>query len=77
MTRGLVPKRFQWKPLPKIKVKGTMFEEFDLTKDPEEGQEIDFFLLDSMFCRPQAEIDAEEAKKKANKGKESTIHVAR
>jgi len=31
--------------------------------------EIDFKLLDDMFCRPQAEIDAEEAKKKALKEK--------
>ena len=65
MTGGLVPKRFQWKPLPKVKVKGTMFEDLDLTKEPAEGEDIDFALLDEMFCRPQAEIEAEEAKKKA------------
>ena len=44
-----------------------MFEALDLTKDPEDGQDIDYFLLDEMFCRPKAEIEAEEAKKKAAK----------
>ena len=71
MTDGLVPKTFQWQPIPKTKLKGTMFETFDLTKDEDKSTEIDFGLLDEMFCRSKVEIEAEEAKKKAKEAQKA------
>ena len=67
LPTGLVPKRLVWQPLPKAKLKDTMFMDFDLSKDEEDKSAIDFNLLSEMFCRSQAELDAEEEKKKATK----------
>ena len=59
LTAGLVPKRLAWQPLPKAKLKDTMFLDFDLTKD-DDATAIDFGLLDEMFCRNKVDIEAEE-----------------
>ena len=65
LTTGLVPKRIIWQPLPKAKLKDTMFLDLDLSKeDDEPGTAVDFALLDDMFCRRKDEIEAEEMKKK-------------
>lgn len=71
MTEGLVPKRFAWQPLPRVKVKDTLFSEFDLNKESEVEKDVDFALLDEMFCRSKQEVEAEEAKKKADAAKRS------
>ena len=47
-----------------------MFAELDLTKQ-DSITEVDFSLLDEMFCRPLAEVEAEEAKKQAQKQRQA------
>ena len=49
-----------------------MFANLDLTKD-DANTDIDFAMLDEMFCRPQAEIDAEEAKQKAARDRKNSF----
>jgi len=66
MPAGLVPKRLAWQPLPKAKLKDTMFVDLDLTKDDDPTCEVDFGLLSEMFCRPEEEVKAEIAKKEAS-----------
>lgn len=54
-----------------------MFAELDLTKE-EVNTDIDFGLLDEMFCRSKAEIEAEEAAKAlAAKSKTTSTKVER
>ena len=55
----MVPKRLIWQPLPKIKVKDTMFVDFDLNKEDDTSTDVDFGLLSEMFCRREEEIKAE------------------
>ena len=55
----MVPKRLIWQPLPKVKVKDTMFMDFDLNKDDDTATDVDFGLLSEMFCRREEEIKAE------------------
>ena len=66
IPEGLVPKRIGWQALPKAKMKDTLFVDFDLSKDDGDDA-IDFSLLQEMFCRSQADCEAEEAQKKAAK----------
>ena len=68
----MVPKRFIWQPLPKNKVKDTMFVDFDLSKEDDSANDIDFALLSEMFCRHETEIKAEEEKKEAAKIKQDS-----
>ena len=59
LPAGMVPKRLIWQPLPKVKVKDTMFVDFDLNKDDDTATDVDFGLLSEMFCRREEEIKAE------------------
>ena len=78
MPSGLIPKRLAWQPLAKTKVKETMFSNFDLSKEQDDDDEIDFTLLSEMFCRKEEELKEEEEKKKAAKERqEASSTVAR
>ena len=62
-----MPKRMVWQPIVKNRLKDTFFASLDLTKDDDPATAIDYGLLSEMFCRPEAEVKAEEEKKKAAK----------
>ena len=62
-----MPKRVGWQPIPKVKLKDTIFVELDLTK---EEDEVDFCLLDEMFCRKEEDIKAEQERQNAKKQRE-------
>lgn len=77
MPSGLVPKRLAWQPLSKAKMKGTLFLDLDQSKEDDPHTDVDFSLLQEMFCRNEEEVKAEEEKRRAAEKKQQSEQVKR